>query len=75
MSKDVLIYTRNNCVPCQQTKDLLKERGIKYKQRNIDQHEKYKREVLDLGAKGVPVVIVDGEIVAEGYKPTVINSI
>lgn len=75
MSKEVVIYTRNNCVPCQNTKALLMERGIKYKQRNIDQHDKYKKEVLALGAKGVPVVLVDGEIVAEGHKPKVIKGI
>ena len=54
----MIIYTKNDCQPCQELKAWLSDRNIEYEERNILNRD-YAREYRALNSKGVPFVITD----------------
>lgn len=54
----MIIYTKDNCQPCQELKAWLNNRNIEYEERNILNRD-YAREYRSLNSKGVPYVITD----------------
>ena len=59
----ITVYTSKNCVYCHKVKDFLKEKGVDFTERSID-NPMYREEVIALsGQLGVPVTNINGEIV------------
>jgi len=70
----VLFYTASWCGVCKQTRAYLKQRGIPYEERSIDDPE-IRRELSDkIGAAWVPVIEYEGERVI-GFRPEAIDAL
>ena len=59
--KKVVIYTSNTWPHCFTAKDYLSEKGIDYVEKNIQTDPTARKELMQKGLMGVPVIIVDGE--------------
>lgn len=75
MAKHVVVYSNVGCMPCKMTKDFLERQNVAYEERNLSENESYVEEVRRLGFTGVPVVVVDGEVVAKGFQPEKLQKI
>lgn len=64
-----IIYSKNNCGPCNMLKIALREEGISYEERNISTSEAFLNELKGLGYQTVPIVLVGGKVVANGFEP------
>ncbi|MDP3785329.1 MAG: glutaredoxin family protein [bacterium] len=67
--KDVSIFTTPSCVYCRMTKEFFKKNNIPYQEFNVASDIKAREEMIGKsGQLGVPVTIVDGQIVI-GFDP------
>ncbi len=60
MSK-VLVYSSNTCPYCTLAKDYLKEKGVEFEEKNIQEDSAARKELMSMGHMGVPVLVIDGE--------------
>jgi glutaredoxin 3 len=61
---DVKIYTTPTCGYCHQTKKFLAELGVNYTEHDVSRDRAAAEEMVRLtGQMGVPVIVVDGQIV------------
>lgn len=58
---NVIIYTANSCPYCIKTKDYLSKKGVKYAERNVQENSQAKKELLAMGYRTVPVIIINEE--------------
>jgi glutaredoxin-like protein NrdH len=63
MSKQVIVYTTNDCIECNMVKQVLTDEGISFEVRNISNNSDYQKEVEKYGYLGVPVTVVGGKSV------------
>ncbi len=62
--KKVVIYSTPACPYCKRAKDYLSQKGIPYTDINVAQDkEKVKEMIQKSGQMGVPVIMVDSEII------------
>jgi len=61
--KNVVIYSSDSCGYCHKAKAFFKENGVKYIEKNVNTDQKAQIEMANMGAKGVPVIIVDKEVI------------
>jgi len=61
MAKDVIIYTSNTCAYCVAAKEYLQEKGISYTEKNIQKDPEARKELMNMGHMGVPILLIDGE--------------
>lgn len=59
--KKVVIYTSNTWPHCFTAKDYLSEKGIDYVEKNIQTDPSARKELMQKGHMGVPVIMVDDE--------------
>ncbi len=70
----IIIYTKNNCVQCNATKNAMDKKGIDYQLVNLD-HEPAAIETLKvLGYRQVPVVMAE-EDHWSGFRPDKISAL
>jgi glutaredoxin len=62
----ITVYSKNNCPFCDQTKNLLKLKGIDYSEIKIDENQVAREFVLSKGHRTVPQIYRDGELLVEG---------
>lgn len=61
---DVRIYTTPTCGYCRQAKDFLSQRGVKFTEYDVSRDRAAADEMVRLtGHTGVPVIVVDGQVV------------
>lgn len=71
--KDVKVYTIPTCPWCKKVKEYLNEKGVHYTDYNVaDDHEKLQEMVEQTGQRGVPVIVIDGEVIV-GFNQTKID--
>jgi len=64
MNKQVKIYSTPACPYCIRTKQFLKENNIEFEDIDVSEDEKKIEEMIKIsGQMGVPVVVIDGEII------------
>jgi glutaredoxin-like protein NrdH len=63
MSKQVIVYTTNDCIECTMVKQVLTQEGIAFEARNISNNAEYQKDVEKYGYLGVPVTVVEGRAV------------
>ncbi len=64
MAKEVKIFTTPSCVYCKMTKAFFEKNSVQYKEFNVASDIKAREEMIaKSGQLGVPVTLVDGEIV------------
>lgn len=60
MSK-VVIYSSDTCPHCVSAKEYLNEREVEFTEKNIQTDKEARKELMDMGHMGVPVLLIDGE--------------
>ena len=66
MSKQVIVYTTNDCIECEMVKKVLTEEGIPFEARNIADNPEFQNEVEKYGFLGVPVTVA-GDRAIKGF--------
>ncbi len=59
----VVVYTSPTCGYCVQAKVFLKENGVTYVERDVSVDREAQKALQDMGAEGVPVIVVGLEII------------
>ena len=72
---NILIYTKNQCVQCQMSKNILNDLGISYTEKNVDTNEKFMDEAKATGYKSMPIILKDGQVIASWFMPDVLNQL
>lgn len=63
MKKNVIIYTSNTCGYCHTAKDYLDNLGVEYNERNVSTDMDARKELMQKGFMGVPVILIDDEVI------------
>src|SRR4051794_39295900 len=64
----ITVYTGNDCIWCDKAKEYLKQRGLSYQEKNVEDDEAAAAEALALvGRRGVPIIVV-GEHIIQGFQ-------
>jgi glutaredoxin-like YruB-family protein len=58
---EVVIYTSSTCPHCVSAKQYLSQKGVDYVEKNVSTDPQARKELIQMGYMGVPVIIVDGE--------------
>ena len=64
----VILYGTSWCGYCAKARKLMDENNIEYHEYDIEKSNKGKLQYDSLGGRGVPVLLINGEIV-KGYNP------
>ena len=68
----VIIYGTSHCPWCHKTREFLTARKIKFKDINIEEDEKAKKDMIKKsGQLGVPVIDIDGKIIVGFDEPAI----
>ncbi len=62
----VTIFTSSTCPHCKTAKDYLKEKGVEFEERNVQNDPEARKELIQKGYMGVPVIVV-GEEEIQGF--------
>lgn len=71
----MIVYTTNGCMACNFTKLHLQNLGISYTERNTDTNERYLEQAKATGYTSMPIVVVDGRVIASGFQPDKLNEL
>lgn len=58
---NVIIYSSNSCGYCVLAKEYLQEKGVSYEEKNVSTDPAARKELIQKGYRGVPVIVVNGE--------------
>lgn len=61
--KNIIIYSSTSCPNCTLAKDYLKEKGFEYQEKNVSLDPEAKKELISMGYMGVPIIMIDEEVV------------
>lgn len=64
----VIVYSRPHCIECNILKRFLRDYKIPYENRDLSKNPAYLEDVKKMGFLGVPVTVVNGEVV-QGLEP------
>ncbi|RWR02920.1 glutaredoxin [[Pantoea] beijingensis] len=70
----IIIYTKDNCVQCNATKNAMDKRGFTYQLVNIDTHPDEIETLKSLGYRQLPVVMTE-EQHWSGFRPDKISAL
>jgi|TARA_Y100000289_G_scaffold37734_1_gene37167 glutaredoxin 3 len=59
--KEVIVYSKNMCGYCVQAKNWLKNKGIEYKEINIEEQPEAREFVISEGHRTMPQIYIDGK--------------
>lgn len=63
---DITLFTQAGCEYSEMVRLHLESRGQRWTERDLDLDANARQDLLDLGANGTPVTVIDGEVVV-GY--------
>ena len=72
--KEVVMYSTAWCPSCRKAKAYYKERGIDFKEYDVETSEKGKEDFQELGGSGVPIILV-GEKRLNGFSKSAFDTI
>ena len=65
----ITIYTKNKCPQCMMTKKFFDDKGVEYKELNLDTHPELIPELKEKGIATAPVVFIgEGDFIV-GFQP------
>ncbi len=68
--KNVIVYSTNTWPFCRQVKEYLSQKGVKFTEYNVGQDRAKAKEMVEKsGQMGVPVILVDDQIVVGFNRP------
>ena len=62
-------------MPCKMTKRMFDKAGVEYQEINMEHNPSEREKVVKAGLSSAPVIEVDGEFVASGFKPETVQNI
>lgn len=68
--KEVIVYSKNMCGYCVQAKNWLKNKGIEYKEINIEEQPEAREFVISEGHRTMPQIYINGKSMG-GYNELV----
>lgn len=75
MSKNVTIYSTPTCHFCQMTKEFFKDNNVEYTEHNVAADLEKRQEMIQKsGQMGVPVILVDDEVIV-GFDKAKLDSL
>lgn len=70
--KNIVIYSTPSCSYCSMAKAFFAEKGIAYTEHNVAADAVKRKEMIEKsGQMGVPVIVIDGQIIV-GFNKSVI---
>ena len=69
----VIVYSSNTCPHCVTAKNYLEDKGVEYEEKNVQTDPEARKELMDMGHMGVPVLLIDGEEVVGFDKDKIDN--
>ena len=63
MAKNVVVYTSNTCGYCHEAKKYLETLNVEYSEKNVSVDIEARKELMEQGFMGVPVIMIDEDIV------------
>lgn len=61
---DIIVYTQNDCPPCQIIKMFLKEFGYSYTEKNINLDDRSKQELTQIyNSYSTPTIVIGDEVI------------
>ncbi len=57
----VLVYSSNTCPYCTLAKDYLADKGVEFEERNVQEDDNARKELMEMGHMGVPVIVIGEE--------------
>lgn len=71
----IVVYSTSTCPYCDMVKDFLKDKGVKFDNKNVGEDVEAAREMIQKsGQRGVPVLDIDGKIVV-GFNQDLIDEL
>lgn len=71
----VVVYSSNTCPYCVSAKKYLTENGIEFEEKNIQTNPEARKELMQMGHMGVPVILIDDEEIVGFDKNRIDNSL
>ncbi|MBN2287417.1 MAG: glutaredoxin family protein [Tissierellales bacterium] len=71
---NVIVYSSNTCPHCVTAKDYLKSKGVDFTEKNVSTDLEARKELMGMGFMGVPIIMIDGQIV-EGFNRAKIDEL
>ena len=71
--KKIDIYTSNNCQYCHEAKEFFNESNIPFTEHNISIDKEAKTEIMKMGYRSVPLIVIDGEKILGFDKEKVVS--
>lgn len=68
------IFTKNNCQPCRMTKAWFRDKGINFKETNVDDDLDALAYLIENNLRTLPVVFDSSELVSMGFAPNKWNT-
>lgn len=59
--KNITVYTSSTCPYCTLAKEYLDDKGVEYTEKNVQEDQEARKELMNSGHMGVPVVVIDDE--------------
>lgn len=72
--KNIKVYSSSTCTNCVAAKEYLKEKGYEYEEKNISTDPEAKKELISMGYMGVPIIMIDEEVVV-GFNKSKLDEI
>ena len=72
---EVTLYATDWCPYCEKTRALLAQKQVPYKEYNIETSEQGRNQYQRLAGKGVPVLLIDGEVVRGYNEKTIVAAL
>jgi len=73
MSK-ITVYSTPTCHFCHMAKDFFKEKGVEFEDFNVAENLEKRKEMMDKsGQMGVPVILIEDQIIVGFNKPKIMD--
>lgn len=72
--RKIKVYTSSTCSHCHAAMDYLDGKGLQYEEKNISRDAEAKKELISKGFMGVPIIMVDDDVV-EGFNKSKLDEI
>jgi glutaredoxin-like protein NrdH len=72
---ETIVYTKNNCQPCRATKRMLTERGVPFREVNVDEVPSVREDLIAEGFLASPVVFPSHGEKWAGFDPDRIQAL